>query len=447
MLDTASRLFKTRNGFENELRNTYEDLESVLTSDTKRTTKVESLLGRAEEKLQKTVATNNQLRDLAPNTNDPQKTMEDLDQWLQNAMACHDKTTTRARDYLDGTSDKATEDAVSVPSHKSIVSRSHKSSQTSSRAASMTCSQRRRALQATKLRAQEAERQTTAPMQLEKDRFDLRLKEIAEEKRRKLNKLKVDEMELVDDSSVANDVNLVPLGVIDENGGTGNLTADWVHSIVNHTEREMGVPLPTDVVSPANRGLDQATSFILDNVKSTTHIEDNLNQFADNAATDQSNVIDNTIVPSLQQHLKFNSKSVTELRSNVFGSTAISTSHSQQRPNFNGQSSLLTNSYVPKMSLWVNNHVAVTTSSSLTTTRPAPIFTACTNTNVVSTTAVIPPRAHGFVRYGSSPFSTQTLVLPNTGPISTPTGHLTPFAASKIIVAQPGVTMQNLVEA
>ena len=291
--------------------------------------------------------------------------VEDLDQWLQIAMACHDNSTTMAWDYLDGISDKATEDAESVPSHKSIGSHPHKSSQTSSRAASMTSCQPRRALEATKLRAQEAERQTAAAMQLEKDRFDLRLKEVAEEKRRKLNELKIDEMELADDSSVANDVNLAPLGVNDEDGGTGILTADWVHSIVNQTEREMGVPLPTDVVSPASRGLDQATSSILDNVKYTTHIEENLNQFADNAATDQSNVIDNTTVLSLQQHLNFNSETVAELRPNVFASTAIFTSLSQQRPNFNGQSSLLTNSYVPKMSLWVKNHVAATTSSSL----------------------------------------------------------------------------------
>ena len=140
-------------------------------------------------------------------------------------------------------------------------------------------------------------------------------------------------MELADDSSVAN-VNLAPLGVNDEDGGTGNLTSDWMHSIVNQTERAMGVPLPTDFVSPASRGLDQATSSILDNVKSTTHIEDNLNQFADNAATDQSNVIDNTIVPSLQQHLNFNSEAVAELRPNVFGSTIISTSHSQKTSYF-----------------------------------------------------------------------------------------------------------------
>ena len=175
-------------------------------------------------------------------------------------MACLDKTTTMARDYLDGTSDKAAKDAEYVPSHKSIGSRSHKSSQPSSRAASMTSGQRRRALEATMLRTQEAERQTKAAMQFEKDRFDLGLKEIAEEKRRKLNELKINEKELADDSSVANDVNLAPLGVNDEDGGTGNLTADWVHSIVNQTERELGVPLPIDIISPASRGLDQATS-------------------------------------------------------------------------------------------------------------------------------------------------------------------------------------------
>ena len=218
---------------------------------------------------------------------------------------------------------------------------------------------------------------------------------------------------------------------------------DWVHSIVNHIERELGFPLPTDIVSLASCGLHQAASSILDHVESTTHIEKNLNPFAENAATDQSIVIDNTIVPSLQQYLNCNSETVTELRPNVSGSTAISTSHSQQRPKFNGQSSLLTNSYVPEMSLSVNNHVAATTSLSLTTTRPAPIFTACTNTNVVSTNAVIPQGAHGSVHYGSSPFPTQTLVLPNTGPISSPTGHLTTFAASTINIAQPGVTKQT----
>ena len=172
-------------------------------------------------------------------------------------------------------------------------------------------------------------------------------------------------------------------------------------------------------------------------MKAATPIEDNLNQFAVNVATDQTNVIDNAIVPSLQQLLNFNSETMTELRPNVFPSTAIYASHPQQRPNFCGLSSLLTNSYGPKLSLWVNNHVTATTSTPITTTRQS-FFTACTNTNVVSTPAVNrPPRAHGSVHYGSSPFPTQTLVLPNTGPIAAPIGHLTPFAASTFNVSQP----------
>ena len=79
--------------------------------------------------------------------------------------------------------------------------------------------------------------------------------------------------------------------------------------------------------------------------------------------------------------------------------------------------------------------------------RRASIFTACTDTNVVSTTAVIPPRAHGSLHYGSSPFPTQTLVLPTTGPKAPRMGLLTPFDASTVTVSQPGVTIQNLVEA
>ena len=106
-------------------------------------------------------------------------------------------------------------------------------------------------------------------------------------------------MELADDSSVANDVNLMPLGANDESGGTGTLTVDWVHSNKNQAERELIVPLLTEIASQASRGLDQAASSIFDNVKAATHIEDILNQFSDNAVTDQSIVIDNTIVPSL----------------------------------------------------------------------------------------------------------------------------------------------------
>ena len=71
----------------------------------------------------------------------------------------------------------------SVNSHKINGSRSNKGSlYCASRTACMTSSQRRCALEAMKFRAQETERPNAAAIHLEKERFQLKLKEIAEEK-------------------------------------------------------------------------------------------------------------------------------------------------------------------------------------------------------------------------------------------------------------------------
>ena len=171
-----------------------------------------------------------------------------------------------------------------------------------------------KAILTTKLRV---ERQIAAAKQHEKNCFDLRLKGNAEEKRHKLNELKKTKVSRW--FKCYKRCNCAPLGVNEEGGGTGTLAADWLQSIVNQTVRELGDPLPSVIVSQASRGLDQAGSSIFDNVRAATYIEDNLNKFADSAATDYSNVIDNIIMPSLQQHLNFNSETMRELRPNAFG--------------------------------------------------------------------------------------------------------------------------------
>ena len=68
----------------------------------------------------------------------------------------------------------------------------------------MTSSQRRLALEAMKLGVLETERQNAAAIQLEKGCFQLKLKEIAEEKRNKLNELQIEDYEMVDDSRKTN---------------------------------------------------------------------------------------------------------------------------------------------------------------------------------------------------------------------------------------------------
>ena len=83
LLQSAAKLIKARSKIETELSDTYKDLELVLRSDTKRKPKVEGVLRTAEEKLQKAIDINNQLKALAANTDNPQKTNEDLDEWLK----------------------------------------------------------------------------------------------------------------------------------------------------------------------------------------------------------------------------------------------------------------------------------------------------------------------------------------------------------------------------
>ena len=69
--------------------------------------------------------TNNQLRSYAPNIDEQQKTTEDLDQWLQNAMTCVVRPTTMAREYLDRTSNNAMEDAQSQNNTSSRSPKKH----------------------------------------------------------------------------------------------------------------------------------------------------------------------------------------------------------------------------------------------------------------------------------------------------------------------------------
>ena len=96
LLQLGAKLFKVRSKIEVELSDMYKDLGLALSSDTKRKPKVEGILRNAEEKLQKAIDTNNQLKALALNTDNPQKTNEDLEEWLKNAMARHGQNTTTA---------------------------------------------------------------------------------------------------------------------------------------------------------------------------------------------------------------------------------------------------------------------------------------------------------------------------------------------------------------
>ena len=122
-------------------------------------------------------------------------------------------------------------------------------------------------------------------------------------------------------------------------------------------------------------------------------------------------------------------------------------SHSQRRCNAYGQYPLVTNSYVPRMSLWMNNRVPAGTSTSITATNSALNNTVGTHTNVGSTTTVYSQNVGGRVFHGKPPFSTQTSVSPNTVQLVPPQYSVPPFAAPIVNVSLPRISVKDMVEA
>ena len=198
VLEKCNELFKALTKYQVELKDVYTELSVALQAETKRRTKIESLLGKAEERFTKCISKNSELYKLARSTEDPTATQNDLDQWLKVCMNRQEQYTDPALKFCDNPDNDAGANVESFVSRNSSASLSHKRSFSRSSYYSMTSSQRRRALAANTLKLKEVERQKEVTMQLEKDKHELKMKEMAEEKRVKVNELKIKEFELND---------------------------------------------------------------------------------------------------------------------------------------------------------------------------------------------------------------------------------------------------------
>ena len=148
VLEKCNKLFKARSKYEVELKDVYTELNAALQAENKRRSKIESLLGKAEERFTKCINKNSELYKLARSTEDPTATQNDLDQWLKVCMNRHEQHTDPARKFCDNPDTDAGAEVESVMSRRSSASRSHKSSVSHSSKFSMTSSQRRRTLAA-----------------------------------------------------------------------------------------------------------------------------------------------------------------------------------------------------------------------------------------------------------------------------------------------------------
>ena len=197
---------------------------------------------------------------------------------------------------------------------------------------------------------------------------------------------------------------------------------------------DAAVPHRFDNVCQTSGNSEQVTNINLGDPNATTNIVGNHNRPAtqtakshdtsvaetvDSMANTQGNGAENAFILPVQQDMGLHVEATTELRLSDHGLIGTQPSHSQRRSNVYGHHPLVTNSYVPRRSLWMNNSVPAGTSTSITTTNSASNNTVGTITNVVSTTTVYPQNPH-FCHYGKTPFSTQTPVGPNTHQLGLP---------------------------
>ena len=199
-----TRLLRGRGKLDAQLQKLYLDLDDVIERK-KRRERVEKTLETCKNILEKATDINDQLRTLAPKTENPHPKQHELDQWQSSSVSKHDIAANKARSYLDSIeeTDLATDNASTVQSHYSSLTKSssHLSSVTSSALASMTSSQRKKRLAAARLRREEAERQRDAELQLAEEKHQLELKTIAENSLRKINEAKITELEFKDAAS------------------------------------------------------------------------------------------------------------------------------------------------------------------------------------------------------------------------------------------------------
>ena len=101
VLDKCNKLFKACSKYEVELKDVYTELNAALQAENKRRSKIESLLGKAEERFTQCINKNSELYKLARSTEDPTATQNDLDQWLKICMNRHEQHTDPARKFCD----------------------------------------------------------------------------------------------------------------------------------------------------------------------------------------------------------------------------------------------------------------------------------------------------------------------------------------------------------
>ena len=211
--EKLQRLYEGRLKAETELNCQQQKILDALANGDRRV-RVERLVKAAEEAMTKAFAKNEQLVTLSSKTDNEEAVKADLEKWLNDVSTKNDEVLRKAREYIDNCP-KA--DQKSHSSADSIQKASSKKSSTANK--SRSSSQRQKELLLAIHRREELERQNESLIRLakqkqelelkkldqEKERLEqeqaIRLQELEEENRQKLAEARLNEIELTEDVS------------------------------------------------------------------------------------------------------------------------------------------------------------------------------------------------------------------------------------------------------
>ena len=157
----AAKLIDARNSLEQQLIKVHQAIQDSITAK-ERGARVEGHISKCQQLADDIYKKNDQLLKLAQKTDDPDKSMKELDDWLDEFAARNDHFLDKARQYIDA---RKQSQHVEQESHRSKRSSRH-SKQSSRSSRSVTVSQYQRALELAKQKTDELVLQSDATLKI-----------------------------------------------------------------------------------------------------------------------------------------------------------------------------------------------------------------------------------------------------------------------------------------
>ena len=192
--EKVQKLFDSRTKAETELKQVQQKLVDAV-DNAERRVRVERLVTSCEEAMTKAYSRHDQLYAYAAKTTEPEQLKAELEKWLNEVTVQNDAILKRAREYIDKCSKT---DVTSETSKPATQKNSSKASHHSS--VSKTSSQRRKDLLVAQHRREEIEKQNEVALNLARQKQELELNRLHQEKERIEREQKLQMLELEEEN-------------------------------------------------------------------------------------------------------------------------------------------------------------------------------------------------------------------------------------------------------